>query len=161
MKNILIPTDFSLRSLDMVKAAVNSIQLHAPMNILLVHFFKMSDNIQELMMLSRRMKDYEHISEEYRNMMAQLQKQYPARINSIRVECFYGSTLAVFKNFLYGNGITMIAYDEHYRFAKVNKNSIDPLNIIKKSGCTLLPLNTGSREESLRIKILRTTTTAR
>jgi hypothetical protein len=130
------------------------------MNILLVHCFKMSDNIQELMLLSRRMKDYEHISEEYRNVIAQLQKNYPARINSIRVECFYGSTIAVFKNFLFGNGISIIAYDEHYRFAKVNKNSIDPLSIIKKSGCALLPLNTGSREESLRIKILRPAATA-
>jgi hypothetical protein len=161
MKNILIPTDFSLRSLDMVKAAVNHAQLHAPMNILLVHFFKMSDNMQELMLLSRRMKDYEHISTEYRNTMAQLQKQYPARINGIRVECFYGSTLAVFKNFLHGNGISLIACDEHYRFVKVTRNSIDPLNIIKKSGCALLPLNTGSQEENLRIKILRPATTAR
>lgn len=160
MKNILIPTDFSVRSLDMVKEAINNVQLHEPMNILLVHFFKMSDNMQELMMLSRRMKDYEHVSEEYRNVIAQLQKNYPARINNIRVECFYGSTVAVFKNFLFGNGISVIAYDEHYRFVKVNKNSIDPLNIIKKSGCALLPLNTGSREESLRIKILRPAATA-
>ncbi|HEY0610546.1 MAG TPA: hypothetical protein VGD35_12840, partial [Chitinophaga sp.] len=65
MKNILIPTDFSIRSLDLVKAAVHA-GINEPMNILLVHCFKMSDNIQELMMLSRRMKDYEHISDEFK-----------------------------------------------------------------------------------------------
>ncbi|GAA0534146.1 hypothetical protein [Chitinophaga japonensis] len=139
MKNILIPTDFSIRSLELVKAAVHA-NINERMNILLFHCFKMSDNIQELMMLSRRMKDYEHISDEFRAVCAQLQDRYPARINSIKVECFYGSTLAVFKNYLYGNDISLIVYDEQYRFEKVNKSSIDPLNIIKKSGCELLPL---------------------
>ncbi len=159
MKNILIPTDFSVRSLEMVKAAVHA-EINEPMNILLVHFFKMSDNIQELMMLSRRMKDYEHISEEFRKVCAELEKNYPARINSIKVECFYGSTVAVFKNFLFGNAISLIAYDQYYRFNKVTKNSIDPLRIIEKSGCQLLSLTPNGREESLRIKILRPAATA-
>ncbi len=153
MKNILIPTDFSIRSLDLVKAAVYA-GINEPMNILLVNFFKMSDNIQELMMLSRRMKDYEHISDEFREVCNQLQERYPARINSIKVECFYGSTIAVFKNYLFGNNINMIVYDEHYRFIKLNKSSIDPLNIIKKSGCALLPLTPG-REENIRVKIFQ------
>jgi hypothetical protein len=153
MKNILIPTDFSIRSLDLVKAAVYA-GINEPMNILLVNFFKMSDNIQELMMLSRRMKDYEYISDEFREVCNQLQERYPARINSIKVECFYGSTIAVFKNYLFGNGINMIVYDEHYRFIKLNKSSIDPLNIIKKSGCALLPLTPG-REENIRVKIFQ------
>ena len=153
MKNILIPTDFSIRSLDLVKAAVYA-GINEPMNILLVHCFKMSDNIQELMALSRRRKDYEHISDEFREVCNQLQERYPARITNIRVECFYGSTLAVFKNYLYANAISMIVYDEHFRFIKVNKNSIDPLNIIKKSGCALLPLTPG-REENVRVKIFQ------
>jgi hypothetical protein len=158
MKNILIPTDFSIRSLDLVKAAVYA-GINEPMNILLVNFFKMSDNIQELMMLSRRMKEYEHISDEFREMCAQLEDRYPARINSIRVECFYGSTIAVFKNYLHANAISMIIYDEHFRFTKVNKSSIDPLNIIKKSGCALLPLSP-SREENIRVKIFQPTQAA-
>lgn len=153
MKNILIPTDFSIRSLDLVKAAVHA-GINEPMNILLVHCFKMSDNIQELMMLSRRMKDYEHISDEFKAVCRELEERYPARINRIRVECFYGSTIAVFKNYLYGNDISLIVYDEHFRFTKVNKSSIDPLNIIKKSGCSLLPLSPG-REENIRVKIFQ------
>jgi hypothetical protein len=151
MKNILIPTDFSVRSLDLVKAAVYA-GINEPMNILLVHCFKMSDDIQELMALARRRKDYEHISDEFKAVCAQLQERYPARINDIRVECFYGSTIAVFKNYLYANKIGLIIYDEHFRFTKVNKSSIDPLNIIKKSGCALLPLTPG-REENIRVKI--------
>lgn len=153
MKNILIPTDFTVRSLDLVKAAVYA-GINEPMNILLVNFFKMSDSIQELMMLSKRMKEYEHISDEFREVCKELEERYPARINSIRVECFYGSTIAVFKNYLYGRSISMIIYDEHYRFTKVNKSSIDPLNIIKKSGCPLLPLTPG-REENIRVKIFQ------
>jgi hypothetical protein len=151
MKNVLIPTDFSIRSLNLVKAAVQT-NLDEPLNIVLVHFFKMSDNIQELMMLSKRMKDYDNISEAFKATCRELEDSYPQRINAIRIECFYGSTLAVFKNYLFGNGISLIIYDEHFRYKKVNKNSIDPLNIIKKSGCELLAITPGP-EERVRVRI--------
>jgi hypothetical protein len=133
MKNILIPSDFSIKSLDYINDLLYTYR-NEQMNIVLVHVFLMSDSITELMLLSRRRKEYDFISPEFWNRCKQLEYEHWPQINSIRVECFYGSTVAVFKNFLEGQKIDEIVYPQHYQFRKLSKMSLDPARLIARSG---------------------------
>src|SRR4051812_4045176 len=97
--NILIPTDFSLATL----STVNTLLAKHPeqkFNITLVHFLQLSDSITELLMLKRRSREYLHIGSEFEDRLTYLRQQYPQQIGVLYAEFFYGSTVAVFKNYL-------------------------------------------------------------
>jgi len=137
MKTLLIPTDFNLTSLNCIPGLV---QGYAPekVNIILVHMMKVTDNISELLMLSRRSSEYRHISEDFYKACSKLKQQYAGSINNIRLEFFYGSTVAVFKNFLEANEVTAIVMLENYHYRMLNNNSTDPTLLANRSGYELI-----------------------
>lgn len=136
-KNILIPTDFSLASLTAVEAFI---QQHSGQrfNITLVHFLQLSDSITELLMLSRRSREYEHISPEFEARLNEYRQQYPDQIATIHPEFFYGSTVAVFKNYLEAQKINKIVALQGHEYDKLTQNSIDPSLLLERSGYPLL-----------------------
>ena len=140
MKTVLIPTDFNLKSLNILEALVQ--QQTEKMNVIFLHAFKLSDSITDMLMLSRRSRDYENVSDEFYNALNQFKSKYPAQLNCIGIEYFYGSTVAAFKNFLEAFDVDLIAYLKNYNFKPINKYSIDPKFLTERSGCEVLYLNT-------------------
>jgi len=140
MKTLLIPTDFNLASLNCIPGLV---QRYAPekVEVILVHMMKVTDNIGELLMLSRRSSEYRHISEDFYKACSQLKQQYADSINNIRIEFFYGSTVAVFKNFLEANEVDAIVMLENYDYRMLNKNSSEPALLANRSGYELVYTN--------------------
>ena len=65
MRTVLIPTDFNLNSLAILEALVK--QKAEKMNIIFVPAFKLSDSITDMLMLSRRSRDYENVSDDFYN----------------------------------------------------------------------------------------------
>ena len=139
MRTVLIPTDFNLNSLAILEALVK--QKAEKMNIIFVHAFKLSDSITDMLMLSRRSRDYENVSDDFYNTINQFKSKYPAQINCIGIEYFYGSTVAAFKNFLEAFDVDYIAYLKNYNFKPINKYSIDPKFLTERSGYEVLYLN--------------------
>lgn len=137
MKTLLIPTDFNLKSLDCLSGLT---QRYYPqkVNIILVHMLKITDCAQELQMLSRRLAEYQHISDAFYNTCTKLKQKHANSINSIRIEFFYGSTVAVFKNYLEANVVDTIVMLENYDYRLLNKNSIEPALLVNRSGLPLL-----------------------
>ncbi|MCZ4222049.1 hypothetical protein [Pedobacter rhodius] len=140
MKTVLIPTDFNLESLNILETLVQ--QKTEKLNIIFVHAFKLSDSITDMLMLSRRSRDYENVSDEFYQLINQFKNKYPNRINCIGIEYFYGSTVAAFKNFIEAFDVDCIAYLKNYAFKPINKYSIDPKFLTERSGCEVLYLNT-------------------
>lgn len=132
MKTILIPTDFSIAALDCVPELCYKYQ-DEKVSLVFVHLFKLSDSIGELLMLSRRSKEYQHISNDFYNKCNELKKQCP-NLSTMRMEFFYGSTLNMFKNFLEANEVDCILDATHCSCNKINKTSIDPIHLVTKSG---------------------------
>lgn len=154
MKTVLIPTDFNLKSLNILEALVQ--QQTEKMNVIFLHAFKLSDSITDMLMLSRRSRDYENVSDEFYNALNQFKSKYPAQLNCIGIEYFYGSTVAAFKNFLEAFDVDLIAYLKNYNFKPINKYSIDPKFLTERSGCEVLYLNTltvHNRENLIETKI--------
>lgn len=139
MKNILIPCDFSLSSLDCMEALVHKFKFER-INITFIHVFLLSDSITDLMLLSRRRKEDSYISDEFWNQCKQLEKRYWHQVNTIKVACFYGNTVAVFKNYLESHHINLIVYPQNYQFRMLCKGSFDPARLIARSGREVLRL---------------------
>ncbi|GGI24140.1 hypothetical protein [Pedobacter mendelii] len=140
MKTILIPTDFNLESIKVIDAIVQN-QTGEKLNLIFVHAFKLSDSITDMLMLSRRSRDYENVSDEFYLKIDEYKNQYHDKIQTIGIEYFYGSTVAAFKNFIEAFDVNAIAYLKDYKFTPINKFSIDPKYLTERSGCELLNLN--------------------
>lgn len=140
MKNVLIPTDYTLESIKIIEALIFSKKCEQ-INIVFVHAFKISDSITDLLMLSRRSRDYEHICDEFYEQLNLCKSKYAKEIKNIRLEYFYGNTVAAFKNFLDALEIDHIAYAKDYNFKSINKYSISPKYLTERSGCATIELD--------------------
>ena len=139
--NILIPTDFSLASLNTIMGLVKK-HPEERFNITLVHFFKLSDSEAELLMLARRNREYTHISQEFEDQLNDIRKNFPHQVARVHAEFFYGNTVAIFKNYLEARDIKTIVCLDCYNYKQLTKNSIDPQLLVKRSGCKLINITT-------------------
>jgi ABC-type sulfate transport system substrate-binding protein len=140
MKTILIPTDFSLESIKLIDSLVQN-QSSETFRIIFSHAFKLSDSITDMLMLSRRSRDYENVSDEFYQKLNYYKAKYPKHLESVRIEYFYGSTTAAFRNFIDALEVDCIAYAGNYNFTPINKYSIDPKYLTERSGCETIMLN--------------------
>ena len=140
MKTVLVPTDFNLESTKIIDALVQA-QPNEVLNIIFLHAFKLSDSITDMLMLSRRSRDYENVSDEFYQKLDDYKKRYPTHIAHIGIEYFYGSTVSAFKNFIEALAVDCIAYPKEYNFKALNKYSIDPKYLTERSGCEVVYLN--------------------
>ncbi|WP_159473852.1 hypothetical protein [Dyadobacter sp. 3J3] len=136
MKTIIIVSDFSVESFQVAEKIVsNSAE---PIRILFTHLFHVADDIQDLLFSNYRKKEHEFVSQSFQQDCETLKCNFPDILKSIRVEFFYGSRLALFKNFLDYNQADFIAFSESYGIPKLGKSSIDAMPVIRKSGIPLI-----------------------
>jgi tyrosine-protein phosphatase YwqE len=133
MKTVLVPTDFNLQSLNCISKLTEH-YYPEQLNIIMVHMMKITDSYSELLMLSRRSAEYEHVSQEFYDECIALKQKYADKISNIRIEFFYGSTVSVFKNFLDANDVDAIIMLNDYNYKLLNKFSIEPASLVNRSG---------------------------
>jgi hypothetical protein len=128
LKTILIPTDFSIESLNLFKAAATheGDQLH----IILYHAMVMSDSILDLLFSPRDTSLDRSAHPDFWDAVKIIQNKYGARIRYVRVEVFTGNTLRAFENFIEGNQVDTILVPEDYQFQLLHAKSIDPMRFI-------------------------------
>jgi len=137
MQNILIPTNFSVQSLDCVSSLCEQCK-GAPLRLVSVHMFKISDSIADLLMLSRRNKEYSYISTDFYDTCDALKVRYPQLV--IHIEFFYGSSMNNFNDFLETAEIDAILEPSSCIMTKLNASSTDPLLFINKSRIPLISI---------------------
>jgi hypothetical protein len=131
MKTILIPTDFTLRSLDMVKAA--AARFNGPnLKIILFHALHTPADIQDLLFINKAVP-HEKITEDFRHACAAIKKQHKDGISLITFRHMYGNTSPVFKNFLEANNIDAIYMPQHVALIRPYANSVDVRPLFKKA----------------------------
>ncbi|WP_316797991.1 hypothetical protein [Pedobacter frigidisoli] len=150
MKTILVPTDFNIESTKIVDSLVQ-VQPQETYTIIFLHAFKLSDSITDMLMLSRRSRDYENISDDFYQKLNNYKSKYSSQIQNIGIEYFYGSTVAAFKNFIDALEVSTIVYPKGYDFKPINKYSINPKFLTERSGCDVmeLPITEIRNSESL------------
>lgn len=136
MKTIVIVSDFSVESFQVAEKIVSNSS--GPVKILFTHLFHIADDIQDLLFSNYRKKEHEFVSESFQQNCEILKSDFPHILKSIKVEFFYGSRLALFKNFLDYNQADYIAFSESYGSPKLGKSSIDAMPVIRKAGIPLI-----------------------
>lgn len=136
MKNILIPTDFNIESLNCIKDLCRQDE-DSRFQLTFIHLFKISDSITDLLMLSRRNKEYEYVSDDFYKACEALKANFP-QIAAVRVDFFYGSTLGMFRNYLEGNGIDAVLELKNCSLKPLNKMSVHPEGLVQKCGLDVI-----------------------
>jgi len=137
--NIIIPSDFTLSSLNIIPVLAERYP-DQKLNISLVHFLQLSDSISDLLLLSRRSREYQLISDEFYAGCTMLKNDYADRIENITPDFFYGNTVAVFKNYLEEKETGLIAMPENHSYARLTPNSFDPTILMQRSGYKIITL---------------------
>ncbi|MDT3403394.1 hypothetical protein [Mucilaginibacter terrae] len=140
MITLLIPTDFNVKTLSCIPNLLQRLYLHK-VSIILVHMLKITNNTHELFMLSKRSAEHQHISAAFNDACAKIKRKYADSLPNLRIEFFYGSTLAVFKNYLNTNEVHSIVMLENYPYGMLHKNSINPSVMVKRSGINIITID--------------------
>lgn len=137
MKHILIPTDFSIQSLQLAEQAISSLPA-AKLNITLFHAFYLPYSEFELLLRDRKKPYTELLTDSFRQACKQLKDKHSKKIQKISFNFLEGSTAALFRHFADANEIDLIFLPDHYQFKPVHKLSVDPVPLFKKSGVKII-----------------------
>ncbi|MBL7851047.1 MAG: hypothetical protein JNN04_09110 [Cyclobacteriaceae bacterium] len=129
-RTLLIPTDFSIESLWLLKEALRPVQI-GKVSIILLHCVYTSDSIVELLFFSRKELVDKLINEDFRDACKILRRKYTHHIESLRIEIFSGNTQRAFKDFLLANHIDEILLPHPFGLKNVHRDSFSPEPFIR------------------------------
>ncbi|SFE31730.1 hypothetical protein SAMN05518672_105260 [Chitinophaga sp. CF118] len=153
MKHVLIPTDFSIRSLRVLHSVVEKFG-HEPLTIVMMHALRMPTSITDLMMLSRRSAHYDLITEDYKDACEIIRNKYASSIHLLKTEFLFGNTSSVFRNFLQYQNIDVIACAATEEFRLAGKDSYNPATLISKSKYPVYKVPLKQRKEKFLVSAM-------
>lgn len=149
MKRILIPTDFTLESLQLIEYAI----LNYPdckLDILLVYGYRMPTTETEAKRHSSSKVINKLAQEAYLNAKKSILLEYNENLNSINFEIFTGVNSFAFQNFIISREITG-AIIPNENFLRVDRNKgFDPSPLIKKNIQNTIRVELNSQETKVK-----------
>lgn len=133
MKKILIATDLSKESLDLVKEAIHFFP-DEKLEIILGLGYRMPANRTELWLFKPRRFAAGIMSDDFRERLAYLRRKFPDRIKSVNLEFFSGVNIFSFRNFLtiHNIDIALIPSDGFLKYR--DSRFFNLVKFIRKSG---------------------------
>ncbi|SFC81244.1 hypothetical protein SAMN05421747_1305 [Parapedobacter composti] len=131
-KNVLIPTDFTIESLNVVKFLLQNRPNDCRYNIILLHGAQAPDTITELLFFSKSKMLASLSNRSFEEACGVIKNKYASGIASMRTDLFSGYTQAAFNNYLLANRIEEIYIPNSYHLHAKNPKSIDLLPFITK-----------------------------
>lgn len=136
MQHILIPTDFTVPSLQAVHAALGMYE-GGKIEITLFHLLTMPTDLSGLMFRSMRNKHYEMVSDEFIEACEILQNRHSSRIASISIRFGFGDTSAYLQNLLEGMKVDKIFVCENVELKRSSSRSVVMLPLLKRTNFPL------------------------
>lgn len=130
-KVIMLPTDFSVESLNTLKLALGRNE-GKKVHVLLVYGEHASDSITELMFYKPVNTIRTLRNEDFDEALSVLKNRYESTIASLNIKVINHASVAVLHNFVEANGISEIFLPRHYQF-ELPKNGFDLTPLVKKS----------------------------
>lgn len=157
MKTIIIPTDLSINSLDLVKNAV----LNYPNEIINIvlsygHEMRLSDFQPMNFLSSRNFKS--NINENFINLKQKLFQEHKNQIGKINVEAFTGMNSFAFANFLEAHQISEALIPETAQNSFPSREYFDISDLIRENMQKVIEVKT--RKKDLRQKDCKLTVTS-
>lgn len=132
MKHIVIPTDFTVASLQPVHTVVKCYHPENKVKISLLHLLEVPGGIQDLLTRPTNSILKNIITEEFKTACQVLQAKYSSCIVEFDIMIKYGSTTAYLNNLLEGHAIDAFWVAENYSFKRTSKQSVDVYRLVKK-----------------------------
>lgn len=132
-KTVLIPTDFSIASLNIVKNYLNEQPAHMRLNIILLHGLHQTDSITGLLFYSKTRLLQDLVSKEFNEGCDVLKNKYASKIRSMRKDVFSGFTQAAFNQYVEANRVDEACVPILYNPKFKNNSSFDLMPYVKAS----------------------------
>lgn len=132
-RNVLIPTDFTIKSLSAVQALL-SMEQECEMNVVLLHILKLENSVIELLFMNQFVKPYTLVSDEFEEACEVLKKKYQSRLLSLNIRFAYNDGKAYLKNVLESEAIDEIVLAETIDLDMPSKRSVEMPSLLKKLG---------------------------
>ncbi|WP_066218346.1 hypothetical protein [Formosa haliotis] len=131
MKTVLIPTDFSEKSLQLIKNAV----LHFPnesFKLVIASGYEMSLNNYNPISYSRPKLIRELADKSFYNTLSNVIQDHKNKIENVKIELYTGNTNEAFKDFIKNNAVDDAIIPENQLTQFPNKRCFDISNLIEK-----------------------------
>jgi hypothetical protein len=128
-KTIMVPTDFTMESLNLFKYVMQTTAVDV--HVIFLHCMAPTDSIMELLFSGSKDLPESFITRDFKEAISIIKNRYGSHRSTEVVEVFKGRTHASFMNFLDGNKIDEIIVPKEYKFIKTRSNSVDPMTFIK------------------------------
>ncbi|MFI8379380.1 hypothetical protein [Leeuwenhoekiella sp. NPDC079379] len=122
MKKILIPTDFTVDSLVLLKNALSTCK-GQKLDVVLAYGAHLDSAICDLLFYSKKNHIQKLTNKEFNEGKAILTNRYKDQINSLSIELFIGTTQSAFKSFAEGLNISQIYATNDYHDLQINKKT--------------------------------------
>lgn len=132
-KTVVIPTDFSVESLNVLKTLLNEGDHLYQYDIILLHGLRLSDSITDLMFMSRTKLINELSNPAFEEACTVIRNKFGSLINSIRKDIFTGMTQSAFDNYLEANQVHDIYVSAHNTYQLTSRRSFDILPFVYQS----------------------------
>lgn len=133
-KIILVPTDFTIESLHVVKSLLSKAREDDVYDIILLHGVRLTDSITELLFFSKATVLESLSNCEFDEACLVIKNKFASQINSIRKDIFIGSTQAAFNSYVEANRVDKVYISTGYELQLSSRKSFDILPYIRKSG---------------------------
>lgn len=131
-KNILIPIDFKVESLNTLRLALEGDSSERA-NIILAYAAFPTTSISSLLFYSPHKTIRALLNPEFSEAISIVKNRYESVVSSIRIELLHWNTQNAFSNFLESNKIDRIVIPKSYKLQSPT-DSFDIIRLMKKSG---------------------------
>jgi len=128
MKNILIPTDFTIKSLKLIQSAIECFEGEL-LTIHLVYALEPDDSISGLLFLKKRLNAYSLYDDTFLQACEMLKNRHASSISRIHIEFYMGTTKWYRKHFLNARKIDAVFLPEDYTFKRSPGIAADPAKL--------------------------------
>lgn len=129
-KKLLIPTDFTIESLNVVKFVLNNRLGDCQYHVVLLHGIKMADSITELLFFSKA-KELTTLSNlDFEEACNVIKNKYASIVANLHSDLFVGDTQKSFNHYLQANQIDEIFIPKQYKLRSSSRKSVDLLPFI-------------------------------
>jgi hypothetical protein len=142
-KTILIPTDFKVNSLNVLKSILLNNETQQTYNVILLHGVSTNDSIRDLLFYSKAQQIDALSTIEFDEACEVLKNKFDSQINTLRIDLFSGSTTSAFNNYLEGNKVDHIFISEQ-KPSFSNKKSFDLTPFIEKCSVEVTKIDSGT-----------------
>lgn len=135
-KTILIPTDFSIGSLNLVKEAARAVTGES-VRLLLVHGVYLPDSIVDLLFFSKQRMIDAMATKDFNDACRIVRHKYYSQVSAIQIELFTGFTQSAFQGLVDGFGVEQAFVPKSYPMKASFPRSFDIMPFIRRSRITL------------------------